>query len=132
MEPISHSICVDISLLYNANSSTYAFSPTAAQQTREDMGILSFHSSDFFFFSSMHLEESSRMALKAETELMSHLNFAFACVINCKVASLQCALQRIHKTVGNSAHTEALSFAITEKDWVASAQQAASQLNLQN
>lgn len=85
-----------------------------------------------FFFSSMRLEESSRMALKAETELMSDLNFAFACVINCKVASLQCALQRIHKTVGNSAHTEALSFAITEKDWVASAQQAASQLNLQN
>lgn len=131
MKPISHSICVDISLLYNANSSTYAFSPTAAQQTREDMGILSFHSSDLFF-SSMRLEESSRMALKAETELMSDLNFAFACVINCKVVLLQGALQRIYKTVGNSAHTEALSFAITEKDWVASAQQAASQLNLQN
>lgn len=49
MKPISHSSCVDIPLPYNADSSTCAFSPTAAQQTREDMGILSFHSSDFFF-----------------------------------------------------------------------------------
>lgn len=68
----------------------------------------------------MHLEENLRKALEAETELMSHLDFASACVTNSKVVLLQCALQRIYKTDSNSAHTEALSFAITEKDWAAS------------
>lgn len=76
-----------------------------------------------FFFSSMHLEENLRKALEAETERKSHLDFASACVINCRVALLQCVLQRIYKTDSYSAHTEALSFAITQKDWAASVQQ---------